>query len=179
MTKLSDLRADTKDEESWATIVGLLEKHAARHTLKQREIDYARDSNPLHAWEAFRAARANGLGVPQWVLGYLDNAAKTLLAIRDKKANGTPPKREAEQAGKAIGFKKGRGENGFFADTVQLEFDREIHFHMIELYKKEQVRLNGRKPNLEAARKALAKSRNTSEGTIRRALDRIKLEEEN
>jgi hypothetical protein len=104
----------------------------------------------------------------------MDDAADALLSIRDAVAKKEPPGREADQAGKAIGFKASTGRGGYFADAVQLQSDREIGFEIIERLEREAERLNGRKPKLSSAYDAVASNRAVDPATIRRAWRRIK-----
>lgn len=57
--------------------------------LKTFEEGYRKDGNPLYAWEAYLLARWYKLGIPEWVLGYLEDAAFRLFE--------KPPKKDASR----------------------------------------------------------------------------------
>jgi hypothetical protein len=42
---------------------------------------FAETGNPLHAWAAYSFARVVNAAVPDWVLGYLDSAARNLFDL--------------------------------------------------------------------------------------------------
>jgi len=57
--------------------------------LAKFEEGYHRERNPLYAWEAYFLARKYKLGIPEWVLEYLDRTAFRLFE--------KPPKKDASR----------------------------------------------------------------------------------
>jgi hypothetical protein len=52
----------------------------------KRNALYFQTRNPLHAWEAYRIARASQVEVPAWVLTYMDQVAGSLLSAKGRKS---------------------------------------------------------------------------------------------
>jgi hypothetical protein len=101
------------------------------------EAEFARDGNPLHAWEALALAASGDQPVPAWVLHYLTAGAEKLAAIRQEVAAGKPVDKEAERAGKALGFgTTGAGRGSRFTAKAMLERDREYYFAVVAAVEK-------------------------------------------
>jgi hypothetical protein len=95
------------------------------------EAHFARDHNPVHAWEAFKFAHRYGIKRPDWVEAYLADVADLILKIRDEPADGEPVGREAERVGKALGFVHGPGETGWFELATNLRRDRAAYVEVL------------------------------------------------
>ena len=104
---------------------------------------YQADSNPWHAWSAYRACRLAGAPIPQWVLAYLDAAFLGIEMSIQRKADGKTvdlPRAIAD----AFGFntRPGRGDVlGDLLDGKVMEIGVEIHAeHQLIGKKKEAIR---------------------------------------
>jgi hypothetical protein len=142
----------------------------AKAILRKLEVDYGRDRNPIHPWEAFATARRAGIDLPDWLLAYFDEGADRILNIRNEVARGTCVKREAERVGKALAFGadgRGRGK-GRLSRAAQLERDRALYLEVV-------IKLNAG-TKLYLAWYAVAQARRISPPTVRRAYRRIKNE---
>ena len=70
---------------------------------------FADADNPYFAWEAYSLCREFGAPVPDWVLVYLDRAARALLSGEDER--------------RALGFKSERGRSGKLKEYRRVERD--------------------------------------------------------
>jgi hypothetical protein len=130
------------------------------------EAEFARDRNPLHAWEALALAASGDQPVPAWVLHYLTAGAEKLAAIRQEVAAGKPVGEEAERAGKALGFgTTGAGRGSRFTAKAMLERDREYYFAVVAAVEK------GTK--LYIAWQEVSRATGAKETMVRRAYERI------
>jgi hypothetical protein len=140
--------------------------------LRELEVDYLRDGNPVHAWKAFAMACEAKIALPDWSLTYLIESADRILKVHGEVAHGPPIEREAEHAGKALGFGSGgpgRGK-GWFRQAVLLERDR-------ALYSEVCIEINaGNKLDLayDAVVAANVAGKGVSRSTVVRAYLRVK-----
>lgn len=135
--------------------------------LAELEVDFARDGNPLHAWEALTLTAGNDRPVPAWVVSHLLEGAENLAAICTEVAAGKRVDREAEHAGRALGFGvTGRGRGSWFTAKNMLQRDRDI-------YAAVRKELNdGAKPDF--AWQIVSTAQKCSRSTVERAYKRMK-----
>src|SRR4051812_10111786 len=107
--------------------------HDPTSRLRQLEIRYGHDRNPLHALEAVWIALGAGIDLPDWAHDYLACALARILEIRDEVARDRKVKREADCVGKALGFgTRGPGPSGWFKRSTMLERDYKIYARLRE-----------------------------------------------
>ncbi len=71
--RADDAKANSRDE---------LQRGLAAYSLRHARALYdLSEGNPVFAWRAYRAARNAGVDVPAWVLEYLDDAARRIVAL--------------------------------------------------------------------------------------------------
>ncbi len=129
--------------------------------------DFVRDRNPLHAWEAGTRTAGSDRPVPSWVLNHLLEGARNLAAICDAVAGGQAVTREAEQAGRALGFgDTGSGRGSWFSVKYRLRLDRERYSAVVEEVRKTK--------KLYIAWANVAERLGCSTSTVERAYKRIK-----
>ena len=100
--------------------------------LRELEAEFARDGNPVHAYEATWIARRYGLEAT-WAEDFVDDAIDQMLEILHEVADGKPTGREAERVGKALGFgRDGPGQRGWFRHATNRKRDRAIYFEVCD-----------------------------------------------
>ncbi len=55
----------------------------AEHFIGREHVPYLKTGNPIHAWRAYRVARALGVCQPTWVLDYFDRCADKVVDATD------------------------------------------------------------------------------------------------
>lgn len=128
--------------------------------------DFARDGNPLHAWEAFALTAGDEQPVPVWVRQYLLAGAAKLETVRREAEAGKAIGKEAVCAGKALGFGiSGPGRGSWFSAKATLSCDRTYYRAVkVELEK-------GTKRYI--AWQNVAEKCGTSSSTVQRAYKRV------
>jgi hypothetical protein len=136
--------------------------------MRELEVDFLRDGNPVHAWKAFAIACQAKIALPDWLLTYLIESADRILKVHGEVADGSPIAREAEHAGKALGFGSGgpgRGKGGF-RQAALLERDRTLHLEVCR-----EVNAGNK---LDLAYDAVVAANGVSRSTVVRAYLRVK-----
>lgn len=99
--------------------------------LAELAVDFEREGNPVHAWEAVAVAARSGIERPDWVENFIDEQAARIMEIREQVSEGHPVGREADRVGKALGFAiDGPGQGGRFKQATMLQRDRTIYFEI-------------------------------------------------
>ena len=119
-----------------AVVASPIRSFAGAGILKLLAEDFDRENNPVFVWEAISIASRCGLEMPKWVLPYLSEAADAVVTILGEFKRGANLRkknfREAERAGKAIGFgKAGRGPGSHFEEAADLDRDRSLYFDVL------------------------------------------------
>jgi hypothetical protein len=141
--------------------------------LAELSLIFERDRNPMHAWEAYQIARINKFDLPEWALRYLDLAAESLIELRERAADGNPPKRETESVGKAIGFGKHPGQTGYLMGAAMFLRDLNIHFEVEDHTRRETARYKSTRVRMISIEE-VAKKHRVDTATVRRAIDRMR-----
>jgi hypothetical protein len=84
-------------------------REARRCAIEAMRRQFETEGNPLYAWDAFAWARSDGLPVPEWVLVYMDQAAKALGSLVNQAGEGRALKDPASSVSAAFGMKTSRG----------------------------------------------------------------------
>lgn len=130
---------------------------------------YLRDRNPVYAWRAFVAARAEGLPIPTWVLEYFDRVGKGVLKIQCRYGTANPVANLSLVLAEALEMKP-RGKNkrvNAFSKAVEKNLIRYGYTvaHYIKQGDKETFAIE-----------AAAKDYEVSPATVRRAWKRFREE---
>jgi hypothetical protein len=100
------------------------------HVLADLAARYHTDHNPCHVWQAYGYARAAGVPIPDWVLGYLDRVAETMHV---RSINPPTERQIARAAADALELPRGGRKNVF------LEWPKQNHESWIAREVKERL----------------------------------------
>ena len=117
------------------------------------EVQEATTGNPFFAWEAYRLCREFGATVPDWVLGYLDRAARALLSGEDER--------------RALGFVSSRGRAGRVQEFKRTERNVQLALDVRAILGEDEERFGQAK--LTAACKKVAEEHGVGWRTAERA----------
>ena len=127
---------------------------------------YQRNQNPLLAWEAFMISTNLGRPLPEWASLYFMNCARALFDERFEPTRQS--RREAERAGRLIGFGNGR----HFGAATMRERDTSIALE-IKAWLDEERSLGHSRPKISQAWEEIAERRGVDRSTIERAWRRM------
>jgi hypothetical protein len=143
-----------------------------RAAIKSLRADFARERNPVHAWEAIAISFRERFPFAAWLREFLGETATSIVDILDEVAAGAPAGKEAERVGKVLGFGvRGPGRGGWFEQASVLRRDRGL-VSDIEEWMSSEAR-PGRRPKLTNAYDAIAAKHGVGVSTVRGARSRI------
>lgn len=95
------------------------------------QIEYEENGNPLCCWMAFDLCRGEGLPIPEWVLGYLDDAASELISLA-RRTDKLEEKASAEVY-KALGMSQRHAKRHVF-DRYQIFKEKQLAVSKVRSY---------------------------------------------